>query len=206
MKSEPTVFIIDDDPAVLKSMSLLLESVGIASKTYQRCQDFLDQYDPAMPGCLVADVRMPEMSGLELQSTLSGRHIDIPMILISGHGDILMAVGAMKKGAVDFLEKPFREQTLLDTINKAILKDTQIRQRKENKAAFEKQYFTLTGREREIMDLLIAGRTNKEIALALDISVKTVDFHRVHILDKMNADSVLELIRLAGQTHTLSTE
>jgi FixJ family two-component response regulator len=196
MEHEPTVFIIDDDPAVLKSMTLLLDSVGIPSKTYQRCQGFLDQYDPDMPGCLVADVRMPEMSGLELQTILSGRHIDIPMILISGHGDIPMAVGAMKKGAVDFLEKPFREQNLLDIINKGFLKDAQIRKGKENKAAFEKQCSALTNREREIMELLIAGKTNKEIARILDISVKTVDFHRVHLLGKMNAESVLDLIKL----------
>jgi two-component system, LuxR family, response regulator FixJ len=206
MKHEPIVFIIDDDPAVLKSMTLLLESVGIPSKTYQRCQDFLDQYDPSVPGCLVADVRMPEMSGLELQSTLSGRHIDIPMILISGHGDISMAVGAMKKGAVDFLEKPFREQTLLDTINRGLLKDAQLRKTRENKSAFEKQCSGLTSREREIMDLLITGKTNKDIARILDISVKTVDFHRVHVLGKMRANSVLELVKLVPESSAITPE
>lgn len=196
MKHEQTVFIIDDDTAILKSLTLLLESVGIPAKAFQRCQDFLDQYDSAIPGCVVVDVRMPEMSGLELQSTLSKQQIDIPMILISGHGDIPMAVEAMKKGAVDFIEKPFREQTLLDTINKGLLKDAELRRLKESRAAFEKQRSALTGREREIMDLLIAGKTNKEIALALDISVKTVDFHRINILGKMNADSVLDLVKL----------
>jgi two-component system response regulator DctR len=206
MKHEPIVFIIDDDPAVLKSMTLLLESVGIPSKTYQRCQDFLAQYDPAVPGCVVVDVRMPEMSGLELQKTLSGRHIDIPIILISGHGDIPMAVEVMKKGAVDFLEKPFREQTLLESINKAFLKDAQLRKLKENKVAFETQCSALTSREREIMNLLIAGKTNKDIARILDISVKTVDFHRVHVLGKMRVDSVLELVKLAGESHTVTQE
>ena len=206
MKHEPMVFIIDDDPAVLKSMTLLLESVGIPAKTYQRCQDFLDQYDPAMSGCLVVDVRMPEMSGLELQSTLSQRRIDIPMILISGHGDIPMAVGAMKKGAVDFLEKPFREQNLLDTINKGLLKDVQLRKLKESKIAFKNQCSGLTSREREIMDLLITGKTNKDIARILNISVKTVDFHRVHILSKMKTDSVLELAKLVPADNHISPE
>jgi two-component system, LuxR family, response regulator FixJ len=206
MKHEPTVFIIDDDPAVLKSLSLLLESVGIPSKTCQRCQDFLDLYNPDMSGCLVADVRMPEMSGLELQSTLSRRRIDIPIILISGHGDIPMAVEAMKKGAVDFLEKPFREQTLLESINKALMKDAQFRKLKENRVAFEKQCSDLTSREREIMDLLIAGKTNKDIAQILKISVKTVDFHRVHILGKMRADSVLELVNLLPKSNAAALQ
>jgi two-component system response regulator FixJ len=206
MKHEPTVFIIDDDPAILKSMTFLLNSVGIPSKTYLRCLDFLNQYDPAVPGCLVADVRMPEMSGLELQSTLSGRNIDIPMILISGHGDITMAVDAMKKGAMDFLEKPFRDQTLLDTINKGFLRDAQLRKSRENKVAFEKQCSGLTGREREIMNLLIEGKTNKDIARILDISVKTVDFHRVHLLGKMRADSVLELVKLAGESTSVTSK
>ena len=143
------------------------------------------------------------MSGLELQQILSQRHIDIPMILISGHGDIPMAVEAMKKGAVDFLEKPFRDQTLLDTINKSLLKDAQLRKLNENKVAFEKQCSTLTSREREIMDLLITGKANKEIAHILKISVKTVDFHRVNILTKMKADSILELIKLIPENTTI---
>lgn len=195
MKHEQTVFIIDDDTAILKSMTMLLESVGIPAKTFQRCQDFLAYYKPSMPGCVVVDVRMPEMSGLELQQALAQQHVEIPLILISGHGDIPMAVEAMKKGAVDFLEKPFREQTLLDTINKGLLKDVQLRKLHESKTAFEKQCSALTGREREIMTMLIAGKTNKQIAHALAISVKTVDFHRVNILSKMKVDSVLELLR-----------
>lgn len=206
MKHEPTVFIIDDDPAVLKSITFLLNSVGIPLKTYQRCRDFLDQYDPAVPGCLVVDVRMPEMSGLELQNTLSGRHIDIPMILISGHGDIPMAVEAMKKGAIDFLEKPFRDQVLLDTINKGFFKDAQLRKLKESRTAFEKQCSVLTVREREIMNLLIKGKTNKEIARTLNISVKTVDFHRVHVLSKMKADSVLVLVKLVGEGTSITSK
>jgi len=204
MKHKPTVFIIDDDPAVLKSLSLLLESVGIDSKTYQRCQDFLNEYEPSMPGCLVTDVRMPEMSGLELQSALSQRQIDIPMILISGHGDIPMAVEAMKKGAVDFLEKPFREQTLLDTINKSLLKDAQLRKLKERRIAFRKLCSTLTPREQEIMDLLISGKTNKGIARTLNISVKTVDFHRTNVLEKMKVENILELVKLVPKNNTSS--
>ncbi|MBN1134596.1 MAG: response regulator transcription factor [Methanosarcinaceae archaeon] len=195
MKHEPTVFIIDDDPAVLKSLTLLLESVGIESKTYHRCSDFLAQYDTSMSGCLVVDIRMPEMSGLELQTELLQQQIDIPVIFISGHGDIPMAVEAMKKGAVDFLEKPFREQTLLDAINKGLLRDAHLRQRRERKLAFNELILTLTNRERGVMDLLIAGKTNKEIAQILSISVKTVDFHRINILEKMGVDSVLELVK-----------
>jgi two-component system response regulator DctR len=201
---EPTVFVIDDDEAVLESLTLLLKSVGIPVKTYLCCREFLGQYEQDIPGCLVVDVRMSEMSGIELQNTLLQNHIDIPIIFISGHGDILMAVEAIKKGAIDFLVKPFREQALLDIINKALLKDAEIRKIKEGTIAFEKMCSSLTERELEVMKLLITGKTNKNIARILNIGVKTVDFHRVHILDKLGVDSVVELMQLLPESRSFT--
>ena len=196
--SEPTVFIVDDDQAMRKSLHVLVETIGLPVKTYSSAKHFLEDYNPLWPGCLVLDVRMPEMNGLGLQSTLLSRKIDIPIIFISGYGDIPMAVEAVKRGAVTFLEKPFREQMLLESIEKAITLDVQRRRSREKERDIEKKMRTLSQREQEVMELLITGKPNKEIGHQLGISQKTVDFHRVNILEKMGMSSVIELVLIMG--------
>ena len=190
----PTVFIVDDDNAVRKSLQTLVETIGLQVKTYSRAKDFLDEYDPLWSGCLVLDVRMPDLNGLGLQSLLLSRGMSIPIIFVSGYGDIPMAVKAIKRGAVTFLEKPFREQVLLDSIEKAIQLDLLERSRRAEKSDIEKKILTLTPREQEVMEHLMMGKPNKEIGHQLGISQKTVDFHRVNILEKMGINSVIELV------------
>ena len=193
---EPIVFIVDDDEAIRRSSSLLLETVGIKTETFTSCEEFLNAYDPAQAGCLVLDVRMRGMSGLELQAKLKADRVDIPVVIITGHGDVPMAVKAMQNGAIGFIEKPFRDQVLLDNVQKAIELETQVRRERIKRTDIEAKLALLTKREREIMDLLITGKANKMIAHELGISHKTVDFHRGNILEKMGVDSVVELLRL----------
>lgn len=195
-QSEPTVFVVDDDPAVLRGLRLLMKSVKLNVETYLSAQEFLDDYDPAQPGCLLLDLRMPGISGLELQEILRTRSIPIPIIIITGYGEVPAAVQAMRKGAVDFLEKPFNDQVLLDHVQKAIAEDAQIRQQRAEQEAVLARLALLTPREREVMDLVIAGKSNKVIASQLGISPKTVEFHRSHIMKKMKADSVAGLVAL----------
>ena len=199
--SEPTIFVVDDDEVVRQSLSLLIETVGLKVQTYGNAQDFLDDYEPEQPGCLILDVRMPGMSGLELQSKLIAEGINIPVIIISGHGDVPMAVQAIKAGAVDFIEKPFRDQVLLDNIQRAVELDAQARCEQSGRYDVEAKLALLTPREQGVMDLLITGKSNKTVAYELGISQKTVDFHRVHILEKMGVDSVVELVRLVQNVH-----
>jgi len=201
-ESEPTVFIVDDDLAVLKGLRLLMESVRLNVETYLSAQEFLDSYDQTRPGCLVLDVRMPGISGLELQEKLRQRNINIPVIIMTGYGEIAMAVEAMKKGAMMFVEKPISDQVLLDQIQKAIAKDARIRQEQDAQKTTTSRLALLTSRERQVMNLVIAGKLNKVIARELGISQKTVEFHRSNIMKKMKVDSLAELIRLvieAGQ-------
>ena len=195
-QSEPTVFVVDDDPAVLRGLRLLMKSVKLNVETYLSAQEFLDDYDPAQPGCLLLDLRMPGISGLELQEIIRTRNIPIPIIIITGYGEVSAAVQAMQKGAVDFLEKPFNDQVLVDQIQKAIAEDAQIRQQRAEQEAVLARLALLTAREREVMDLVIAGKLNKVIAHQLGISPKTVEFHRSHIMKKMKAASVAELVAL----------
>jgi len=195
-KSEPIVFVVDDDEAVCHSLRMLIETVGLEVQTYHSAQNFLDAYDPAQMGCLVLDVRMPGMSGPELQSKLTAQGINIPVIIITGYGDVPMAVQAIKAGAIDFIEKPFRDQVLLDNIQKAIELDAQNRHKQSERTDVETKIAILTPREREVMDLLVLGKSNKVIAYELGISQKTVGFHQAHILRKMGVGSVVELVRL----------
>ena len=195
-QSEPTVFVVDDDPAVLRGLRLLMKSVKLNVETYLSAQEFLDDYDPAQPGCLLLDLRMPGISGLELQEILRTRNIPIPIIIITGYGEVPAAVQAMRKGAVDFLEKPFNDQVLLDHVQKAIAEDAQIRQQRAEQEAVLARFALLTPREREVMDLVIAGKSNKVIASQLGISPKTVEFHRSHIMKKMKVGSVAGLVAL----------
>ena len=194
---EPTVFVVDDDPAACSSLKKLLKSVNLPAETHASADEFLESYDPSRPGCLILDVRMPRVSGLDLQEVLQLSHVKIPIIFVSGHGDISMAVRAMRGGAVDFIEKPFRAQALLDRVHEAIAQDAQIRQKQSECADFEVRLALLTPREREIMDLLVAGRTAKDVGVQLDVSHKTVQVHRAHIMDKMQVRSMAVLARLA---------
>ncbi len=195
-QSEPTVFVVDDDSAVLKGLQLLIKSVGMNVEIYLSAQEFLDSYDPVRPGCLVLDIRMPAMSGLELQEMLQKKKIRIPIIIITGYGDVPVAVQAMKKGAVDLIEKPFSDQVLLDRIQNSIAEDIQARQKEAERKELESRLALLTPRERQVMDLVTAGKLNKVIASKLGLSQKTVEFHRNHIMEKMKVDSVAELVRL----------
>ena len=197
MSNKPTVFVVDDDQEVRESIRWLIESVGMKAKTFASAQEFLDSYDPEQPGCIVLDVRMPESSGLELQKKLLARGIEIPTIVVSAYGNVAVAVEAMKHGAVDFIEKPFSDQALLDRIQQAIEKDRQQRRRKAQQADAAARVNVLTSREREVMDLVVIGKPTKRIAIDLGISPKTVEAHRSHIMQKMAIESLAELVRLA---------
>ncbi len=198
--AEPTVFVVDDDDGVRRGLSLLLSSVGLKVETFPGAQEFLHAFDPARPGCLVLDVRMPGMSGLELQERLKAEHIDIPIIILTGHGDVPMAVRAVQTGAVDFIEKPFREQMLLDRIQQAMAQDGENRAKFARLEASKERLSRLTEREREVLKLVVAGRHNKTIAEELGVTVKTIEFHRSKIMEKTNAVSVAELVRLVLET------
>jgi FixJ family two-component response regulator len=194
----PTVFIIDDEKAMRESLKTLMETVGLNSKTYSSADKFLEDYDQKIHGCLVVDVRLPGMSGLELQAKLIQEGIKLPVIVITGHGDVPMAVQAMKMGALNFIEKPFRDQVLLDNIQKAIDFDAKMRNEQTKNVESKIKLESLTPREREIIGLLVTGKPNKAIAFELGISQKTVDFHRANILKKMGVESVVGLVRLLG--------
>ena len=196
-QSEPVVFVVDDDEAMRDALDTLIRSAGLKTALYASADEFLAGYDPEQPGCLVLDVRMPGMNGLELQQTLAEQGVNLPVIIITGHGDIPMAVEAMRAGALDFLEKPFREQDLLQRITQAIEQDANLRQEQARRAEIVARVASLTPREREIMDLVVAGKHNKAIASELGLSHKTVEFHRANIMEKTNANSVAELVRMA---------
>ena len=197
MKEKPaSVFVVDDDDAVRTSLKLLLKSVGQPAEAYASAQEFLDAFDPDRPGCLVLDIRMPGMSGLELQGKLNEMHAMTPIVFITGHGDVPMAVEAMQNGAVDFIQKPFRDQDLLDRINQALEKD------KENRAGLlardeiRRRIDTLTPREREVLDLVTQGKANKVVAGDLNVSQRTVEIHRARVMEKMGASSLAHLVRM----------
>ena len=196
IQQEATVFIVDDDPAIRKSLRWLIESVGLKVETFELANDFLQNYLPEIPGCLVLDVRIPGMSGLELQEKLRERGYDIPVIIVSGYGDVPMAVRAMKAGAIDFLEKPVSDQVLLDYIQKGIERDIQSKQnRLQNKELVERKN-SLTRRELEVMDHVVTGLSSREIADLLHVSFKTVEAHRAKIMKKMIVKSVPKLIQM----------
>jgi FixJ family two-component response regulator len=193
---EPTVFVVDDDRGVRKSIRELLISVGLAVETFESAQSFLDAFDAARSGCLVLDVRMAHMSGLVLEGKLAEMGADIPIVFISGHGDISMAVGAIKRGAVDFVPKPYQEQHLLDAVNEALRCDALARAAPLNGSGLTERLQMLTSREREVLDLALKGHSCKMIARELGISHRTVELHRSHLLEKLGVASVTELLRL----------
>ena len=191
-----TVFLVDDDEAVLDSLSMLMRSVGLESAAFASAQDFLDAYDPERSGCLVLDIRMPGMSGMELQDKLVDQHAMLPIIFITGHGDIPMAVEAMQKGAVDFITKPFRDQDLLDRINQALEQDNESRSALMEKHEVVQRLDSLTPREKEVLNLVVEGKANKVIAGELGVSQRTVEIHRARVMEKMQARSLAQLVRM----------
>jgi len=192
----PTVFIVDDDAGVRKSIRELLLSVGLAVETFESAQSFLDAFDTARPGCLVLDVRMARMSGLALEAKLAEMGADIPIVFISGHGDISMAVNAIKRGAVDFVPKPYQEQQLLDAVNEALRRDALRRAAPLDASGFAQRLQMLSPREHEVLDLALKGHSSKAIARELGISHRTVELHRSHLLEKLEVASITELMRL----------
>src|SRR5499427_5794536 len=191
-----TVFVVDDDEAVRNSLRFLLKSVGLAATTLPTAQQFIDTYKPRQPGCLVLDVRMPGMSGLELQQQLNLRGAIIPVIFITGHGDIPMAVEAMQHGAFDFLQKPFRDQDLIDRIQRALERDTRNRNSLAQHARIRERFGSLTPREREVLTLMTRGKPNKVMAAELGVSQRTVEIHRARVMEKSGADSLAQLVRM----------
>ena len=191
-----TVFVVDDDEAVRNSLRFLLKSVGLPTQTLPSATEFLATYQPSQPGCLVLDVRMPAMSGLELQQQLNLRGATIPVIFITGHGDIPMAVEAMQHGAFDFLQKPFRDQDLIDRIQKALAKDAKTRAALKEHERIHRRFESLTPREREVLTLMTQGKPNKVMAADLGVSQRTVEIHRARVMEKSGASSLAQLVRM----------
>jgi len=192
----PIVFLVDDDEAVRDSLGLLMKSVALTSRSYASANEFLAEYDPDCPGCLILDIRMPGMSGMELQQKLIEMRAILPIIFITGHGDIPMAVEAMQRGAVDFIPKPFRDNELLDRINKALEDDRENRESLVERDEVEKRIQRLTPRETQVLELVVQGKANKVIAGDLGVSQRTVEIHRARVMEKMEAKSLADLVRM----------
>jgi FixJ family two-component response regulator len=202
----PTVFIVDDDAAMRDSLGDLIRSVGLRVELFDSAQDFLGSERPDVPGCLVLDVRMPGQSGLDLQKRLNEAGAEIPIIFITGHGDVPMGVHAMKAGALEFLTKPFRDQELLDAIQQALDRDSAAREERAATETIHRRFASLTSREREVMARVVGGLLNKQIAAELGTSENTVKTHRHQVMEKMGANSLPELVRMADRLGSLITK
>jgi FixJ family two-component response regulator len=195
----PTVFIVDDDGGVRRAIQDLVESVGLRTESFATAQEFLNKKQTSDPSCLVLDVRLPKMSGLEFQSTLTDLGVQIPIIFITAHGDIPMSVRALKSGAVEFLTKPFRDQDLLDAIQQALERDRAAREQRNEIQELQQRYLALTRREREVMGLVGTGLPNNKIAAEIGVSEATVKIHRGNVMQKMQAASLIELVRMVDK-------
>jgi two-component system, LuxR family, response regulator FixJ len=195
-RRKPAIYIVDDDEGMRRALTVLMTTVGYNAIPYAKPTDFLSKFDPDQHGCLVLDVRMPEMSGLEVQQHLNRAGSILPVILVTGHGDIPMAVQAMKDGAFDFLQKPFRDQDLLDRINAALKQDAENRAMLDQQVDLKRRADSLTPREREVMALVVDGKANKVVAIDLGLSERTVEIHRANVMEKMGARSVAHLVKM----------
>jgi two-component system response regulator FixJ len=195
--ADETVFVVDDDADARDSLCALLESAGVASEAHESARAFLSAYEPGRPGCLIADIRMPDMDGLELQEELNRRSAGLPVIVVTGHADVPLAVRAMKAGAVDLIEKPYDDELLLATVRRALVQAHGAREQHAAVEAAKARIASLSVRERQVLELLVAGQPNKIIAFELDISPRTVEIHRAHVMEKMEARSLSDLVRAA---------
>lgn len=193
---DQTVFVVDDDAAVRDALGWLIKSVGLKVETFGSAQEFLEKLNPKRAGCVVLDVRMPGMSGLELQERLTQDKVTLPVIIVTGHGDVPMAVRAVKSGAFDFIEKPFNDQVLLDRIQQALKRFVETRKTEEQRSDVDARLRSLTPREREVLGMVVSGNPNKVIASQLGISCRTVEIHRGRVMEKMRASSLSELVRM----------
>jgi FixJ family two-component response regulator len=200
MSSTSTVFVIDDDQSVRRSLALLLRSGGFNAETFESAQSFLEQYDAERPGCIILDVRMPGMNGLELQRELLDGKSNLPIIFITAHGDVPMAVDAVQAGALDFIQKPFRDDVLIDRIRTALRKNAELRITTARRAETAERIAELTPREREVMDMVVDGHPNKLIARRLGVSERTVEIHRSRVMHKMRAQTLAHLVRMVATT------
>jgi two-component system response regulator FixJ len=197
MTATPIVYVVDDDLAIRESLVMLLESQGREACAFADARRFLDQVDCCRPGCVIADVRMPGMNGLELQAKLKHDEVELPVIIITGHGDVAMAVQALKEGASDFIEKPFDEDVLARSVEEALAKNAQSFKERQALDDIKARLAELTPREREVMEYVVQGLPNKAVAAELNISVRTVEIHRGRVMEKMQAGSLSELVRMA---------
>jgi two-component system response regulator FixJ len=192
----PTIYVVDDDDGMRRALETLLSTVGYKTAVFSRPSEFLSQFKPETHGCLVLDIRMPEMSGLEVQQQLNRMGSMLPVIFITGHGDVPMAVQAMKEGAFEFIQKPFRDQDLLDRINHALKQDAEYRNNAARRSEVQHRLESLTPREKQVMDFIVDGNANKVIAIDLGLSERTVEIHRAKVMEKMGARSVAHLVKL----------
>ncbi len=193
---QPTIYVVDDDDGMRRALDTLLSTVGYKTAVFSRPSEFLSQFKPETHGCLVLDIRMPEMSGLEVQQHLNRMGSMLPVIFITGHGDVPMAVQAMKEGAFEFIQKPFRDQDLLDRINHALKQDAEYRSTAARRSEVQHRLESLTPREKQVMDFIVEGSANKVIAIDLGLSERTVEIHRAKVMEKMAARSVAHLVKL----------
>ena len=199
MEDKPLVYVVDDDEAVRDSLGMLLGSLGLECEVHESAQQFLERYDPERHSCLISDIRMPQLSGLELQQRLAEDDAAIPIIFITGHGDVPMAVKAIQAGAADFIQKPFRDQDLIDRIHKALQFDKEQRAERRQEMAFRECLKTLTPREMEVMQRVVSGQANKVIAMDLGVSPRTVELHRARVMRKLKLRSVAALVKAVSK-------